>query len=110
MMMMITMKKRPIRKRSQTSTGAAFIDWCFKSRNSLEGGIVQYYRALSAPHPDKELPGMYTLKLVRETDLSNIQRSMHNLEKGNNPVSCDCNSNTFSCEEDLQSRREISMR
>lgn len=36
MMMMITMKERPIGKRSQTSVGAAFIPgWCFKSRNSL---------------------------------------------------------------------------
>lgn len=35
MMMMITMKERPIRKSSQTSVGAAFIGWCFKSRNSL---------------------------------------------------------------------------
>lgn len=35
MIMMITMKERPIGKSSQTSIGAAFIDWCFKSRNSL---------------------------------------------------------------------------
>lgn len=34
-MMMMTMKERPIGKRSQTSVGAAFIGWCFKSRNSL---------------------------------------------------------------------------
>lgn len=34
-MMVMTMKKRPIRKRSQISIGAAFIGWCFKSRNSL---------------------------------------------------------------------------
>lgn len=35
MMMMMTMKERPIGKGSQTSIGAAFIGWCFKSRNSL---------------------------------------------------------------------------
>lgn len=46
-MMMMTMKKRPIRKSSQTSIGAAFIDWCFKSGNGSLG-VVQYHRALGA--------------------------------------------------------------
>lgn len=35
MMMMMAMKERPIRKSSQTSIGAAFIGWCFKSGNGL---------------------------------------------------------------------------
>lgn len=49
--------------------------------------------------------------LVRETNLSNIQRAIYNLEKGNYmyPVSCD--SETFSCEEDLhRDEKEISTR
>lgn len=35
LMMMMGMKERPIGKSSQTSVGAAFIGWCFKSRNGL---------------------------------------------------------------------------
>lgn len=57
MMILMTMKERPIGKSSQTSVGAAFIGWCFKSGNGSLG-IVQYYRALSAPHPDKEQVGI----------------------------------------------------
>lgn len=35
MMILMTMKERPIGKRSQTSVGAAFTGWCFKFRNAL---------------------------------------------------------------------------
>lgn len=48
-MMMMTMKERPIGKRSQTSVGAAFIGWCFKSgiwKWLITVGVVQYHRAL----------------------------------------------------------------
>lgn len=47
MMILMTMKERPIGKRSQTSVGAAFIGWCFKSENGSLN-IVQYHRALGA--------------------------------------------------------------
>lgn len=56
-MMMMTMKERPIGKRSQTSTGAAFIGWCFKSGNGSLG-VVQYHRDLSAPRLDEEQVGI----------------------------------------------------
>lgn len=55
--MMMMMKERPIGTRSQTSVGAAFIGWCFKSGNGSLN-IVQYYTALSAPRPDKEQVGI----------------------------------------------------
>lgn len=108
-MMMMTMKKRPIGKSSQTSTGAAFISWCFKSGNGSLG-IVQYHRALSAPRPDKEQVGRYTLTLEWETNLSNIQRAIYNLEKSIYYVPS-YNSKTFSCEEDLhRDEKEMSTR
>lgn len=37
MMILMTIKERPIRKSSQTSVGAVFIGWCFKSGNGSLG-------------------------------------------------------------------------
>lgn len=101
MMMTMTMKKRPIGKSSQTSTGAAFIDWCFKSGNKVAYMEVLFNIIKPSPH-HVQMKNKYALKPVRETyPIFSAQST--NLEKGQKHVSCDCNSdsNTFSCEENL---------